>query len=65
MDKLNKIEKLSVSEVAEMLDCHTNTIYRYIKRGLLKAHKIGGETDNRLHWIIYNTDVDKMMRGEK
>lgn len=59
------IEQLTVNEVAKILGCHTHTVYRYIESGILKAHKLGGETDNRLHWIIYNTDVDKMVRGEK
>jgi excisionase family DNA binding protein len=62
---MDKHENLTVRQVAEILDCHIHTVYRYVESGKLKARKLGGNTHNRLHWIIDNHDLDKFLRGEK
>jgi len=33
---------ISMTRAAELLDCHTRTIYRYLDRGLLVAHRDPG-----------------------
>ncbi len=57
---------LSLQEAADVLDVHYMTMYRYVRLGLLPAHKVGGS------WQVANEDVEalaapsrpKIARGE-
>jgi len=46
-------EVLTVAEAAELLSCHENTIRREIKRGKLKAAKVGND------WRISLADLEQ------
>jgi excisionase family DNA binding protein len=52
-----KLEKeiFSVEETAKILDMHPKTIRRYVKNGILKANKLGGQ------WKIKKLDLEKLM----
>lgn len=43
IDAMQKKEFYKAEDLAEKLDVNIMTIYRYIKAGKLKAHKIGKE----------------------
>jgi excisionase family DNA binding protein len=46
---------LNIEETAEMLSLHPRTIRRYLKAGILKGTKIGGE------WRIKRSDLKAML----
>ena len=46
---------LNVEEVAEYLQIHPNTIFKWIKAGKLKAYKVGRE------WRIKRDDLDSFI----
>ena len=54
---------LTINQVAEVLGVHTNTAYRYVKAGILKAHKLGGNGDSRRHWRVKECDLDHFREG--
>lgn len=54
----NKKEFYLVEELAEKLRVSTMTIYRYIKRGKVKAYKIGKEF--RIEKGEFNKFLDKV-----
>jgi len=43
MRKLDRKDFYTAKEIAELFSMNVMTIYRYIKAGKLKAHKIGKE----------------------
>lgn len=50
----DKPDQLTLHEVAEELDLHYMTIYRYVRLGYLPAHKEGGS------WQVLRTDLDHL-----
>ncbi len=40
---------LTTSEVARLLNVHTNTVRRWSNQGILKAYRIGSRDDRRFH----------------
>jgi len=48
---------LTVDQLAQMIDMHPRTVRRYIREGMLKAIKVGGE------WRIRREDVKMFMDG--
>ena len=44
-------------EVAEMLHVHLNTVDRWIRKGLLKAHKVGYSIR------IFESDLQEFLNG--
>ena len=49
---------LSTKEVADRLNVHLNTVYRYISKGILPAHKLGGNGHSRRHWKVRSEDLE-------
>ena len=48
--KNNRVEAmLTISEVAQSLNVHINTVRRWSNQGLLKAYRIGSRGDRRFH----------------
>ena len=54
---------LTAQEVAKRLGVHLFTVYEYLKSGLLKGHKLGGNSDSKRHWRIKVTDLDNFIEG--
>lgn len=54
---------LSTREVADKLEMHINTIYRYISKGVLPAHKLGGNGHSRRHWRVKASDLESFVQG--
>ena len=52
-------ELLTVSQVASRLNVHPNTIRRWVRQGLLKAHRIGPRRDRRIH----RAEVEQFLGG--
>ncbi|MFC1902315.1 helix-turn-helix domain-containing protein [Chloroflexota bacterium] len=50
---------LTVSEVAESLHVHPNTVRMWSNRGLLKAYRIGYRHDRRFR----REDIEKLLTG--
>ncbi len=48
----------TVRETAEIFNCNTETVKRYIYKGKIKAIKFGWE------WRIPKEEVERIMRGE-
>lgn len=61
MEKIKEEEVLlTVKEAMEFLRVSQSTIYRMIKRGDLKAHKVGKK------WLMYKKDLKEFVeRGGK
>ena len=60
MDKnKNQAEYYTAKELAEKLSLNVMTIYRYIKAGKLKAHKIGKE------YRITHAEFERFMRNTR
>ena len=51
------IKNLTLHEVAEMLDVHYMTVYRYVHEGHLPA------TKNGTGWVVKESDVRGFRRG--
>lgn len=51
----------SISEVANLLKVHPNTIHRGIKRGNIKAIKMGGNSSK--HSGKYFIDITQFIKG--
>ena len=55
-----------VREVAEMLGCTADNVYRMIKYGQLEAFKVGGRANMRITDIALNNFIEKMkVRNEE
>lgn len=56
---------LTVKEVCKRLGLlDTETVYRYIKQGKLKAYKLGGGNSSR-HWRIKPEDLEAFFTGQE
>ena len=53
---ISQSEELTLHEVAEELDLHYMTVYRYVRLGYLPAHKQGGS------WRVLRADVDELKK---
>ena len=54
---------LTVKEACKKLRLKdTESVYRYIRQGKLKAHKLGGENGSR-HWRIKPEDLEAFVTG--
>jgi len=51
----------TVSEVAEILHVHPNTVRAWSDSGLLKAYRVGGRNDRRFRL----QDIDKFLAGKR
>ena len=56
MGENSDVKLYKISEVADFLKVHDQTIRRYIKKGELKAVKVGKQ------WLIKNTDLNKLIK---
>lgn len=56
--KITLEESYTVPEVAKRLECWPRSVYRYIKEGKLKAHKVGGR------WQVWEKDLTSFLNGE-
>lgn len=54
MDMVEELQELTLHEVAEELDLHYMTIYRYVRLGYLPAHKDGGS------WRVRRKDLEQL-----
>lgn len=54
IDMADNPEELTLQEVAEDLDLHYMTVYRYVRLGYLPAHKEGGS------WRVRKDDLDQL-----
>ena len=52
---------LTIKDVAEYLDVHTTTIYKYAQQGKIPAFKIG--SDWRFHKKFIDRWIEKQMRN--
>ena len=60
--KNNRIEAmLTISEVAESLNVHINTVRRWSNQGLLKAYRIGSRGDRRFR----QQDIEVFLARER
>lgn len=57
MRKLDRKDFYTAKEIAELFSMNVMTIYRYIKAGKLKAHKIGKE------FRISRAEFDRFLRA--
>lgn len=57
MDPDSRNEEMTLHEVAEEMDLHYMTIYRYVRLGYLPAHKEGGS------WRVLRSDVDELRKA--
>lgn len=55
----NRNEKLSIKEVAQELDVSELTVHNYVKKGILKAFKIGRRV------FIRRTDLESALKEVK
>lgn len=63
MTKWRKLLKiLTTHQVAEQLGVSLTTVYSYIYSGMLKAHKLGGQTSRR-HWRIKESDLETFINN--
>ena len=53
------VESLSLKECAERLGVHYMTVYRYVRLGMLPAHKEGAE------WRVDPSDLDALRSGSR
>ncbi len=53
MEQPDTADELTLHEVAERLDVHYNTVYRYVRRGRLAARRVGGE------WRVDPAELDR------
>lgn len=49
--------EMTLQEVAEEMDLHYMTVYRYVRLGYLPAHKVGGS------WRVLRSDVAQLREG--
>jgi len=59
INRSNEQENYSVDEVSELINCSKQSVYNYIKIGLLPASKIGR------NYIIKKTDLDDALKEVK
>ena len=48
----------TIEEIAEISRLHLNTVYRHLRQGKLKAHKVGNQ------WRVTQEALDKYLKGE-
>jgi len=48
----------TLREVANLTGVHYNTVWRWIDKGWLPAHKLGGR------WRVKEEDLEEFMKGE-
>ena len=53
---------MTTKEAAEKLQVSTTTLYKYIREGKLKAHKLGGNSSKR-RWRIYRSDLEEFIQN--
>ena len=59
IQKHRSTDLLTVSQVAEILNVHTNTVRRWSQLGILKSFRVGPRADRR----FYYSDVLKLTRA--
>lgn len=47
----------TVKEVAALMQVHTLTVIRWIGKGLVKGHKVGGK---KSHWRVSQSELDRL-----
>ncbi len=58
-----EMEYLRTWQVAEILQVSLDTVYRYLRKGLLKGYKIGGK-HQQANWRVKQEDLDNFIKGE-
>ena len=48
---------ISLHDVAEALDVHYMTAYRYVREGILPGHKVGRS------WCVRKSDLEQFQKG--
>ena len=61
---------LNITEVAEQVKTRLGinrrtTIYEWLRRGLLRGYKLGGNGDNKRPWRVKQADLDAFINGEQ
>lgn len=59
INRANEQENYSVDEVSKLINCTKQSVYNYIKKGILSATKIGRK------YIIKKTDLDSVLKEVK
>jgi excisionase family DNA binding protein len=59
LNRVNEQENYSVDKVSKLINCSKQTVISYIKKGWLKASKIGR------HYIIKKSDLDSALKQVK
>ena len=64
--KERKLHKyLNSRQACEILNIESRgTLYGYIRKGILKAYKLGGNGDNKRHWRFKERDLEKFIIGQ-
>ena len=53
---IDPAEEITLQQAADRLGVHYMTAYRYIRLGILGAHKVGGR------WLVDPPDLDRLQR---
>jgi len=56
---------LNIRQASEKTGIPARSLYRYIRRGILPAHKLGGNGHSRRHWRIKEADLEAFINGRK
>lgn len=55
---------LTAKQASVILGVNLYTLYNYINTGSLKAHKLGGNGNNKRHWRIKEQDLEAFITGQ-
>lgn len=56
---------LTVRQAKAILHVDTSTLYGFIAKKKLKAHKLGGDGKSKRHWRIWYRDLVAFINGQK
>jgi len=54
---------LNIRQASNRTGIPVRSLYRYIRRGILPAHKLGGNGHSRRHWRIRGADLEAFING--
>jgi excisionase family DNA binding protein len=55
---------LTTKQAARILNITVLQVYHFIKTGMLKAYKLGGNGSSKRHWRIKESDLNNFIEGE-